>query len=407
MSLLNTLFTAHRVSPLHLGPEPLTPERLELLSRRLRDLLVGDTVRGVHLGLDGGVSTDAALHNQAGALERVEFAWVGVRELLRDGGGEGSDDRRDEAAEQSSAATGPSALRLELRYENSGGSPYAAFLLPELAADRSDGANVVTSANPLLSRKKGDSQSQQWEAHPMVPAPSVATTQDEADTSRFVQLPLLLLRLPAPLRAVVTEFLAQTFDARVSALSFDSATLIGTFEQWVAESGTAGSRDVAVTLGFYASQVLRGATPTNGMPQQRTKDSGIERSGTEEDHTTGMDERQSLGLKTIDVVIPAEEVSSFVRAGRLEKNRPGRRRVQPLEPSPQPFTNALAAYLDRHLALDMKHPAVSILRIACDGFVLSEGRVKILEGGDGRAHKAVWSLLGRLVRQAKGHSLGS
>lgn len=48
-----------------------------------------------------------------------------------------------------------------------------------------------------------------------------------------------------------------------------------------------------------------------------------------------------------------------------------------IETIPQPFTDALATYLDHHLALDIFHPGVRVLRVVCDAFALSEGRVKI------------------------------
>lgn len=406
MSLLNTLFTAHRLSPLHIGPEPLTPARLELLSRRLRDLLVGDSVRGVQLGLD---TSDAALLGQAGALERVEFGWVGLKELLRGSRGGGNDDAGgsddEDGDNDGDGAESPQALRLALKYENSGSGTYAAFLLPELPRDAQP--KMPATRNPFKKTRKSN-QAQQWTAHPLVSPPSDTSQPDAggvaaaAADDRFTHLPLLLLKLPAPLRTVVTEFLAQTFDTRVSPLKLDSPTLVAALELWIAESGSVSSRDVGVTLAFRTSKILKGGGAKGGIPPLGEENAGVEQPSTEGHPGPADDERQTLGLKTVDVVIPAEEVSGFVRAGGPEQPK-GRR--APLVQTSHPFTDALAAYLDHHLALDIKHPAVRILRVTCDGFVLSEGRVKILAAGDGRARKAASALLSGLVYKAKGNVL--
>ena len=52
-----------------------------------------------------------------------------------------------------------------------------------------------------------------------------------------------------------------------------------------------------------------------------------------------------------------------------------------------PFAEALRAYLDRHLALDLFHPGVRVLKIAGDGFSLAEGRVKLFRPASPAARK--------------------
>ena len=71
-----------------------------------------------------------------------------------------------------------------------------------------------------------------------------------------------------------------------------------------------------------------------------------------------------------------------------------------------PFTAGLARYLQHHLALDMHHGAVQVVRISCGGFVLSEGRLKLFkpsaggsdgeDGGRSNEAEAVHNLLLRL-----------
>src|ERR1700761_9004372 len=93
--LFNTSFSTYRVSPLYVGGKrALDDARLHVLAQRLRATLVGDVVRGVEVGLDGG-GEDLNL----GALERVELRWVEAAALLGE-------------------TTPREALIVSLRYEN-------------------------------------------------------------------------------------------------------------------------------------------------------------------------------------------------------------------------------------------------------------------------------------------------
>ncbi|KAJ2974306.1 hypothetical protein NUW58_g8697 [Xylaria curta] len=78
-----------------------------------------------------------------------------------------------------------------------------------------------------------------------------------------------------------------------------------------------------------------------------------------------------------------------------------------------PFTNALAAHLDHHLALDIFHPGLRVLRVVCDAFALSEGRMKVFappssrNGDDGvddvsATKVAVETFLRDLILRAQG-----
>ncbi|KAI1860920.1 uncharacterized protein JN550_011235 [Neoarthrinium moseri] len=391
MALLNTTFTAHRLSPLHVGSEPLTPQRLATLSKRLRDVLVGDVVRGVQVGLDTA-SSDAAALGQTGALESVEWDWAGVRGMLEAQGEAGEDTADDDEQDAASPAPEPSgrrggrrggqrkkrnnatvpdsspgALKLELKYES---NAFSALLLPALSGD---------------AQSSSAEEQQQWTSHPSVPAPANPSNSTAPAGDSFLALPLLLIRAPAPLRAVLTDFLTRTFDVRVSPLGLDPGTLVAAFERWLVDSGSVGGgaragKDVVLTLGFTPAAVSAAISSRHGTPAADDAGQG----GGEEGATA---EKQPLGLKSIDVTIPAEDVGGFVRAGRAAETA-------------QPFTDALADYLRHHLALDTRHAAVRVLRIACDGFVLSEGRVRLSQGGD-----AAWNLLDGLVQKAKGKGL--
>lgn len=148
----------------------------------------------------------------------------------------------------------------------------------------------------------------------------------------FVSRKLLLFSGPAPVRSAFVRFLTQALDTRASVLVPDSDTLVGVFEAWlggqedddsVAAASSAAQKDVVIILRFG-------------------------------------DEASGGALRTLDITIPAEDLSAF--AGTTGGAR---------------FSDRLASYLDKHLALNIKHADVRIAKISCGGFVLGEGKVKL------------------------------
>ncbi|KAI0114352.1 hypothetical protein GGR51DRAFT_441249 [Nemania sp. FL0031] len=465
----NTTFSTFRVSPLYTAQNALTPAGLQALSRRLRDTLVGDVVRGVQVGLEG----DATL-GRLGALERVEWRECKLGSLLptladaeigADAERIGRNDKGSEGRRGGGVRRGretrpkgiPRLLCLELEYER---ATFNALMLPSL--DERDGDEARRQKPPSWSRNV---------------AGSGDSSDDEEDRNKngnidgaFAQFPLLLTRMPASLKAVLVDFLSTTFDCRISPLHLGTRTLIHSWERWIEDGGVSSSRgkglkkDVALTLGFHLEPQ---PTPTTTMPGTKTTD--------EQQHhgpKGGPDgPTPPLGLKTIDVIVPADEIRRFLRVGKKnpvlnqgqgqgtsrrkrpagadaaepEKERLRRRKLgggrdeegwgwrqwqespqqekkaqsqenpsrqgSEIETFPQPFTDALAAYLAHHLALDVYHPGVRVLRVVCDAFALSEGRVKVFapsrNGGDsdddGRsAVAAVETFIRDLVHRAKG-----
>lgn len=143
---------------------------------------------------------------------------------------------------------------------------------------------------------------------------------------------LLLVSAPAPVRAALVRFLMQTLDTRATVLVPDSVALMRVLEKWLggdegSGSGAAGStqKDVAITLRFA-------------------------------------DKASAGGLRTLDIAIPAEELTAF--SGSSDGDR---------------FPNRLASYVDKHLALNMRHSDVRIAKVSCGGFVLGEGKVKLMD----------------------------
>lgn len=386
---LNTSFTTHRASPLYFGSHPLIQDRLNTLSQRLRDLLVGDVVRGIELGLDR--DADPTMR-RAGALEIVSIGWVRLESLL--GKYAGDSDEADTSASTVGEGLGGSlgkrrALQIALQYEN---TECVALMLPAI----------------------GHSLDESEDGH----------------QAGFLHLPLLLLRMPPPLRAVICAFLSRTFDCRISSLGLGTRSLVGALEGWLSESKALGGlvKDVVVTLGFYGPTVTAHQTMTKQVDTDAKSDDPADG-----DEGEG-ESKKAVGIKAIDIIIPYAELRKFVRAGRAyeaawkrsndEDPLDSRKRRhlagnkdeegwawRQREQQPQPFMESLAQYVRSHLALDLFHPAVRIVKIACGGFVMSEGRIKIFgvppsrggedeDGGLSQGQRAVWAIYERLSERA-------
>lgn len=443
----NTTFSVHRVSPLYLGKEALTAARLQALARRLRDTLVGDVVRGVEVGL-GHFDGEDALMGRAGALEVVEMRWVTVASVLDvpppdsdDSvlGGSGPAAIEDWSAADWSrnlAASGArNALHISLRYE---AAECTALLLPPLtrtASGTEDGgdAGALPGKEALFS----------------VAGTAVEHGELAADPQHFLAMPLLLLRMPAPLKGVVGDFLATTFDCRVSTLRLGTRSLVRSWESWIKAVGTPSrgplAKDVVLSLGFH----LPSPTPDSEKPPP------------DDQAENGAAAAHPLGLRSIDIIVPASELRKFVDAGSARATPETKRKAQagagwaweddlkkrrklagrlheegwewrktpkasdtatPAAANSgietQPFTEALGCYLDQHLGLNLFHPGVRVTKIACGGFVMSEGRLKVFAppaaSGNAAADddaemrsprnsqiRAAWRLLRDLVEKAE------
>ncbi|KAH8879212.1 hypothetical protein GQ53DRAFT_672620 [Thozetella sp. PMI_491] len=402
----NTTFSTHRVSPLHVG-DGLDEDRLEAVSRQLREVLIGGAVRGVEVrsGLD-----ERAL-GRTGALEDVVLHWATLDSLL---GIETGSERSRRARVQNAMAGRRRALHISLTYEQ---GQCSGILVPRFSEQddqggEEDGKHRHFTLDPA--------QDPEWPDRPA------------RDSSRFLNLPLLLLRMPPALKTVVIDFLSTTFDCRVSTLHLGTRSLVQCWETWARLAGLpsrgALAKDVMLTLGFHLPPDESSAAPSKG--EKVTTD-------------------QAVGLKSIDITIPSSDLAKFLDAGKsLSSQAPvtsaasGTKRALSWQGVPekrrklagrmheegwgwrknskgeaadgaaldQPFTEALGAYINQHLALDLFHPAVRIVKIACGGFVLADGRLKVLgvdvEGDDDddagvpQRHRAIWELLSNIVEKA-------
>jgi hypothetical protein len=459
---LNTTFSTHRLSPLYIGSQAFTQDRIQALSHRLRDFLVGDVVRGVEVGLDRPAHEGAM--SRVGALEAVSISWVMPDGLV--GSLPGQTRQQDEPEpdplpargakgdEQAGDTSGLSTstglwlppgrakgIQISLQYEH---AECAALLLPSAG----DGANSVQDMAAAV---------QQASSAPDPLLDFAPGGPVEADAA-FLHLPLLLMRMPAPLKAAIIGFLGRTFDCRVSPLSLGTRSLVRALEKWTGELDTEThvdpAKDVVLTLGFYAPTVMRSRRRRQSQEQQHQQQDVTQEKQAESEEDDASDASESaLGIRSIDVIIPSADLVRLVaacKARELANDAPPiqtkdtRRRAgaqcrdpyieakrrklggdkddegwtwrQPRATSehsgspPQPFTDALAQYVRQHLALDMFHPAVRISKVACGGFVLSEGRVKIFgvppgvdddRGVPDAKQKATWGLLNVLLEKAR------
>ncbi|RFU30312.1 hypothetical protein B7463_g6025, partial [Scytalidium lignicola] len=332
--LYSTTFTIHRISPLYVGSGTvLDNESLAQYARHFRDLLAGDVLRGVRVGL----APDDDTLSRVGSLGTVTWRILGEEEEWEARG----DDTQVDLDDSTMNPTGRRGILVKVHYEK---AEYTAILLR--AVD------------------EGDSDE------------SILETEGEGEFELF---PLLLTRMPNSLRDTFTGFLASTFDTRVSSLHLGGAYLVDAFEKYISDLlTTEDGRVLDRTDGDSLSKkVIRDVQLLVGF-----------------DLPSGM-----MSLKTMDIHIAGEDVPGMLSRGGKGNNHG----------SDTPFMNALTAYIGAHLAMNLKHDRVKLLRIACAAFVLgSEGKVKlsrpVSEDEDGQ-RRATRLLVAGLIKHAKGRGL--
>lgn len=275
--LYNRTYNLYRLSPLHHGDAPLLAERaLRTHAKRLKEQLKGDNVRGVQVDFASAEDT-----TKLGPLEECnwdllgdEDAWIDHYRLLQ-----------DPEASQLSPPSEVRGIEISLEYEK---QTYNALLLQ-------DSGNTIAPDG-------------------------------------FSALPLLLVKMPGPIREVFLQYLRTAFDAHVAPLrlpsSFITSSMETYFKHLTASTSTQSVQDVVRQLNVQLA-----------FPSTTTI------------------------LKHIDISITAADVPGFVDKGKRARN--------------SPFTTALSSYLAKHLALDLSHPKVQISRISCNSFHLGTERLKL------------------------------
>jgi hypothetical protein len=330
--LYNTTFSLHRLTPLFTGNNlPLSNATLQNLAQRFRDILAGEVLRGVRVGL---VPEDDVLA-RVGRLETVTWKLLSEEEAWV------ADDETELGIDETTISlTASRGVLVTVAYEK---IAYRAILLRDL---RDQGLDETMAGT------------------------------EESDGG-FQHFPLMLAKMPGPLRETFTDFLTQSFDTRISPLHLSSSYLTNTFERYLADISIAddGSMMDVVDTGKSLRSIIKDTAMFIGF-----------------DLPGG-----STALKTVDIQIAREDLPRMVSRGKKAKGK-----------EESPFLNALVTYVKAHLALDLRHERVKIVRIACGAFVLGgDGRVKLtppsgLGGGENPQGRATRRLVNDLIRAAAG-----
>ena len=321
--LYDTTFTLHRASPLYTGlNHRLDNTTLQQHARRFRDILAGDVLRGVRVGL--GPEDDVLA--RVGSLQSVTWQVL----VEEDFWSVSEDETRMDATMDRGAGNG---IFVHVAYDK---MEYRAVLL------------------------RGE----------MEEGPGKAARG-------FEHFPLLLTRMPASLRETFIGFLATTFDARIAALHLSGPNLTKNFETYLSDCCI---RENGESLDLMESdralrKVIKDVRVLIGF-----------------DFPDG-----NSTLQTIEFSIEQEDIPRMVQKGKMIGKE-------------SPLMNALSSFVKAHLALDMGHERVRVLRIACGPFVLgAEGRVKLTApspvDGENVQRVATWNLVNGLVGIAIGGKL--
>ena len=191
------------------------------------------------------------------------------------------------------------------------------------------------------------------------------------DVPGFQIYPLLASRMPISLRNTLIQYLADSFDTYCSSLTFSTQFLVGTLDTFLDRvfrglgdgNGARVVKDVLVTLSF---------APLHSVDGGKAEEDG--------------------DLKAVDITIARDDISQFLVRGRKALQAMSRSGDKSTGGA---FWTALAHYCKVHMAMDIYHVDVRVIKVACGAFVLGrEGRMKVfspgaLSGGQGEDQNAV------------------
>lgn len=316
-SLLKTSWTIHRLSPLHHRKEFRTlvdnPDALKTYSKRLRNLLTGDVLRGVQVGLSGSDASSDVL-SKAGALKECLWGLIPTWSHWNEDQSVLEDPDQEQLLVSAGDCLG---ILVTLEYEH------------------------VTYKAALLAGPDGYHENREGSTY----------------------LPVLLTRLPNPLRNTFVSFLSANFDAFCSVIRLPSNFLCAALETYI--------------MAF---------TPVDGSDQSsnNTTRELLEEVLGGMQLTLAFSPPIAPALKALDVHLPKESLAAFVIDGSTI------RQTDMLHRPSMPFLESLSSYFNKHLAmkLDLNDSPgrcgtgsqhVRLSKIACSAFVLSgEGRTKII-----------------------------
>ncbi|KAI9783804.1 MAG: hypothetical protein M1839_003140 [Geoglossum umbratile] len=356
--LFNATLTLYRLSPLYCSGASslLVNATLAQHARHLKDLLTGEVLRGVRVGFAAGADEGLA---KAGKLKGCrwkvlgdEAAWIEQEHRLQERGDELVG---DVTAAEDLAPEDARGIHVEVEYEK---TTYMAALLRNT---------------------------------------SLGSAEDD---NGFTHLPLLVTRMPAPLRETFLDYLSTTFDTHILQLKLPPEFLTSSLERFMADV-TAPSADDTDEEDMRAGELLSSLRNT-------VKDLAV---------TLSFAAPITPLLKSIEITISRADIPGFIAQGRKAEQRlappkSDRKRKRDWASATtvnDPFTKALSQYLNTHLALSLTHPDVGISKIACGSFALgAEGKVKMFPPIDPenegevptRSQTAITGFLNGLIERA-------
>ncbi|KAK7621486.1 kinetochore complex Sim4 subunit Fta1-domain-containing protein, partial [Phyllosticta citricarpa] len=318
--LYNSTFSAFRISPLYHGSNLLLQSRsLRAHARRLKDILRGDTLRGVDVGfLDIG--------ENRGSLEDCTWDLIGDETSWERMHRENEDEEEPGLFVQAPIVKAHEVrgIHVQLRYQK---ATHSALILRD---------------------------------------PEKPSRSDLAD---FTSLPLLLVRMPSEARDTFVDYLSTTFDARVAPLKLHSSFLSSTLETLLQQIDADTSID-ALTDVIKGPLQLQLSFPNifqaAGTPAPlRNIDIRIAQDDVPEFLSRGTQ------LVTAD--------PSILQPQPTRHSSPAATNHPPALTGP--FSAALSAYLSTHLALHLSHSSIHVSKIVIPPLVAlsSDAKIKLVK----------------------------
>lgn len=319
--LYNTTLTLHRLAPLYHGSDTasfLADATLEEHARRFHDILRGDVLRGVRVGLaDTSSKNDEGL-GRAGGLVDVKWVVLGDEDdWVAAGDGKEMDEERD----QSDLQRG---IYVEIAYER---IKYIAVLLRRWQDEEED------------------------------------VDEDGAEEDDgFTHLPLLLTRMPNSLRQTLLDYLTTTFDTRATPLKLPSSNLSTFLEDYL--------QDLTDTHTFSNDPSIASHHRASAEATLRSAIKDIQ-------FSISLPAPTSPLLKTMDITVPKDDVAMFISTGQKILSRIGQQQGEgPFMAALLQYASSHLAMNLSHPDLKIAKIACGAFVLG------AEGKVKIFDPGE-------------------------
>lgn len=171
-----------------------------------------------------------------------------------------------------------------------------------------------------------------------------------ASEEGWEKYPLLLIRMPAHLASTIRAYLESSFDCNITQVSFQPKHIIGALETYLQDLLATAPTQMIVSRFENLIRDIQ-LTLSINLPSQN----GC--------------------LKAIELSIPKQDILQFLQKGQaLADVSPG---VGSDKIGSGALLLAIQHYIKHRMAFDISHSTVQITKVACGGFVIGDGRVKI------------------------------